>query len=51
MEYRHLSSGELYVAKEYVYIAPLVHLLMDVRFEFLQSVQLDHSFLDIYRRP
>ena len=51
MQYRHLSSGELYVGKEYVYVAPLVRLLMEVHFEFVQSVQLDHSFLDVYRRP
>ena len=51
MEYQHLSSGELYVVKEYVYVAPLVRLLMELRFEFVQFTQLDHSFLDVYRRP
>jgi SAM-dependent methyltransferase len=51
MEYQHLSSGELYVVKEYVYVAPLVRLLMQARFELLQFTQLPHSFLDIYCRP
>jgi SAM-dependent methyltransferase len=51
MEYRHLTSDELYVGKEYVYVGPLIRLLMEIRFEILQSVQLEHSFLDIYRKP
>jgi 2-polyprenyl-3-methyl-5-hydroxy-6-metoxy-1,4-benzoquinol methylase len=50
MEYRRLSTNEVYEATEYVYVGPLIRLLMETRFGFVQSVQLDHSFLDIYIR-
>jgi SAM-dependent methyltransferase len=48
MEYRRLSTEEVYEVTEYVYVGPLIRLLMEVRFEFIQSIQLDHSFLDVY---
>ncbi len=48
MEYRRLSTGEVYEATEYVYVAPLIQLLMEIRFEFVQSVRLDRSFMDVY---
>jgi SAM-dependent methyltransferase len=50
MEYRRLSTNEVYEGTEYVYIGPLIRLLMEVRFEFVQSIQLDHSFMDVYIR-
>ncbi len=48
MEYCRLSTNEIYEVTEYVYIGPLMRLLMEVKFEFIQSLQLDHSFLDVY---
>jgi SAM-dependent methyltransferase len=51
MEYRRLSTEEVYEVTEYVYVGPLIRLLMEVRFEFIQSIQLDHSFLDVYLKP
>ncbi len=52
MVYRRLSTNETYEATEYVYIGPLIRLLMEVRFEFVQSIRLDHSFMDVYiKRP
>jgi SAM-dependent methyltransferase len=48
MEFRRLSTNEVYEATEYVYVGPLIRLLMETRFEFLESVRLDHSFLDVY---
>ena len=48
MEFRRLSTNEVYEATEYVYVGPLIRLLMEIRFEFLESVQLDHSFMDVY---
>jgi SAM-dependent methyltransferase len=48
MEYCRLSTNEIYEVTEYVYIGPLIRLLMEVKFEFMQSIQLDHSFLDVY---
>jgi len=52
MVYRRLSTNETYEATEYVYIGPLIRLLMEVRFEFVESVRLDHSFMDVYiKRP
>jgi hypothetical protein len=50
MEYRRLSTNEVYEITEYVYVGPLIRLLMEVRFEFVQSVQLDYSFMDVYIR-
>jgi SAM-dependent methyltransferase len=50
MEYRRLSTDEIYEGTEYVYIGPLIRLLMEVRFEFVQSIQLDYSFMDVYIR-
>ena len=48
MEYRRLSSDEIYEGTEYVYIGPLIRLLMEVKFQFVQSARLDHSFMDVY---
>ena len=48
MEYRRLSTNETYEATGYVYIGPLIRLLMEVRFEFVQSIRLGHSFMDVY---
>jgi SAM-dependent methyltransferase len=48
MEFRKLSTNEIYECSEYVYIRPLVQLLMEVKFELVQSVQLGHSFMDVY---
>ena len=48
MEYHRLSTDEKVLCTEYVYIATLIRLLMEPRFELLQSIQLKHSFLDIY---
>jgi SAM-dependent methyltransferase len=48
MEYHRLSTNEMYQGTEYVYIAPLIRLLMESHFKFIQSVQLDHSFMDVY---
>ena len=48
MEFRRLSTNEVYEATEYVYVGPLIRLLMEIRFEFLESVRLDHSFMDVY---
>ncbi len=48
MEYRRLSTNETYQATGYVYTGPLIRLLMEVRFEFVQSIRLDHSFMDVY---
>ena len=48
MEYRRLSTNETYEATGYVYIGPLIRLLLEVRFEFVQSIRLDHSFMDVY---
>jgi len=48
MEYRRLSTNETYEATGYVYTGPLIRLLMEVRFELVQSIRLDHSFMDVY---
>jgi SAM-dependent methyltransferase len=48
MEYCRLSTNETVEVTEYVYIVPLIRLLLEVKFEFVQSIQLDHSFLDVY---
>jgi len=48
MEYHRLSTSETYEGTEYVYIGPLIRLLMEVRLEFVQSIRLDHSFMDVY---
>ena len=48
MEYRRLSTNEVYECTEYVYVGPLIRLLMEVRFEFVRSIRLEHSFLDVY---
>lgn len=48
MEYHRLSTGETCECTEYVYIGPLVRLLMELRFELVRSIQLDHSFMDVY---
>jgi len=50
MEYRRLSTNETYEATGYVYTGPLIRLLMEVRFEFVQSIRLDHSFVDVYSK-
>jgi 2-polyprenyl-3-methyl-5-hydroxy-6-metoxy-1,4-benzoquinol methylase len=48
LEYRRLSTNEIYKATEYVYVGPLIRLLMEVRFKFVQSIRLDRSFMDVY---
>jgi SAM-dependent methyltransferase len=48
MEYHRLSTNETYECAEYVYVGPLIRLLMEVRFEFVRSIRLEHSFLDVY---
>ena len=50
MQYHRLSTNETYECTEYVYVGPLIHLLMEVRFELVQSTTLAHSFLDVYVR-
>jgi SAM-dependent methyltransferase len=50
MEYRRVSTNEVYECTEYVYVAPLIRLLMELRFEFVQSIRLDHSFMDVYTK-
>lgn len=50
MEFKRLSTGEIYEGKEYVYTAPMIQLLMGVKFNLIQSIKLDHSFLDVYIR-
>jgi hypothetical protein len=48
MVYRRRSTNETYEAVEYVYVGPLIRLLMEVRFELVQSIRLDRSFMDVY---
>ena len=48
MEFRRISTNEVCEVTEYVYIGPLLRLLMEIRFELVQSVRLDYSFLDVY---
>jgi hypothetical protein len=48
MEFRRLSTNETYEGTEYVYIGPLIRLLIEARFEFVQSFRLGHSFMDVY---
>jgi hypothetical protein len=48
MEYHRLSTDETYEGTEYVYIGPLIRLLMEVRFELVESIQLACSFMDVY---
>ena len=48
MEYHRLSTNETYEGTEYVYTGPLIRLLLEVRFEFVKSIRLDHSFMDVY---
>ena len=50
MEYCRLSTNETYEATEYVYVGPLIRLLMEVKFEFIKSIKLDNSFMDVYIR-
>ena len=48
-EYRHLVTGEVYEGKSYVYTAPMIRELMEVRFDFARSVPLsESSFLDVF---
>jgi SAM-dependent methyltransferase len=48
MAYHRLATNETYECTEYVYIGPLIRLLLEVRFELVQSIRLDHSFMDVY---
>jgi cyclopropane fatty-acyl-phospholipid synthase-like methyltransferase len=48
MEYQHLSTGGTYECTEYIYVGPLLRLLLEVRFEFVQSIRLENSFMDVY---
>jgi SAM-dependent methyltransferase len=50
MQYHRLSTDETYECTEYVYVGPLIHLLMEGRFELVQSTALGHSFMDVYVR-
>lgn len=50
MEYRRMSTNEMCECTEYVYVGPLIRLLIEARFEFVQSIRLGHSFLDVYRK-
>jgi 2-polyprenyl-3-methyl-5-hydroxy-6-metoxy-1,4-benzoquinol methylase len=50
MEFRRLSTNEICEITEYVYVGPLIRLLMEARFEFVQAIHLDHSFIDVYLR-
>jgi SAM-dependent methyltransferase len=50
MEYHRLSTNETFKVTEYVYTGPLIRLLMEVSFEFVQSIRLDHSFMDVYAK-
>lgn len=51
MDYHRLSTNEHCEVTEYVYIGPLLRLLMEVNFELVESITLDHSFIDVYRKP
>lgn len=49
MEYRNLSTNETYEYTGYIYIKPLVQIIMKVRFKLVQSIQLSEwSFMDVY---
>ena len=48
MVYYRISTNETYECTEYVYIGPLIRLLMEQRFEFVRSVPLNYSFMDVY---
>ena len=50
-EYRHLTSGETYEARGYLYTGPMIHMMMEAAFELESSVRLSESgFLDVYRK-
>jgi SAM-dependent methyltransferase len=51
MSFHRLSTDEKCTCTEYVYVGPLIRLLMELRFTFVQSIQLDHSFVDVYFKP
>jgi 2-polyprenyl-3-methyl-5-hydroxy-6-metoxy-1,4-benzoquinol methylase len=51
MEYHRLSTNETYQVTEYVYIRPLIRLLLEERFTFIRMIQLEHSFLEVYTKP
>ncbi len=48
MAYQNLSTQETYECTEYVYVGPLIRLLLEIRFEIVRSIQLEHSFIDVY---
>gem|GEM_PF-1870645 len=50
MEYHRLSTDEKVLCTEYVYIGPLIRLLMEPRCEFVRSIPLQHSFMDVYAK-
>lgn len=50
MEYHNLSLNKTYLATEYVYVGPLIRLLLEVKFDFVRSIRLAHSFLDVYKK-
>lgn len=50
MEFRRLSTDETYECTEYVYVAPLLRLLLEPGFKLSQSIRLDHSILDVYTK-
>ena len=50
MEFRRLSTNESCEVTEYVYLGPLIRLLMEAKFKFVQSIELDYSFIDVYTK-
>jgi SAM-dependent methyltransferase len=48
MEYQRLSTNETCLCTEYVYVGPLIRLLMESRFEVVRSIGLEHSFIEVY---
>ena len=50
IDYCRLSTNETCEVTEYVYVGPLIRLLTEVKFEFIESIKLEHSFMDVYIR-
>jgi hypothetical protein len=51
LEYHRLDTNESSAVTEYVYIGPLLRLLMEQNFELIEAIALDYSFIDVYRKP
>jgi ubiquinone/menaquinone biosynthesis C-methylase UbiE len=48
-DYRNLTTGETYEATCYIYTAPMIRILLDVRFAFDRSMRLSESrFFDVF---